>query len=412
MPDAIAYLTSAYARASDSFIRGEVAQLRALGHAVYTFSVRKSPPSELVSDDIRREQANTEFLLEKRNPARLPLAATRTMLRSPRKFFSAARLALKCAPPGMRAKVWALAYLAEASLLAERLKAKGVRHLHNHIGENSATVAMLASVLSGVPYSLTIHGPGEFDQPTLLALDEKIGRAKFAVGVSEYGRSQLLRWSRFEDWPKVHVVHCGVDNGFLSHPTTSVPDAPRLVCVGRLAEQKGQLVLVEAAAQLAREGVPFELVLVGDGPMRAEIERLIERHSLRDRVTIAGWLGSDAVRQELLRARAMVLPSFAEGLPVVIMEALALNRPVISTYVAGIPELVRDGVSGWLVPAGSVPALVEAMRRAVTAPPEELERMGRSGRAMVAERHDARTEAGKLAGLINGCAGSRESSAV
>ena len=396
----VAYLTSAYARASDSFIRGEVAQLRALGFDVHTFSVRKSPPAEVVSEDIRREHANTKFLLERKNLPRLLLAATRTMLGAPRRFFSAARLALKCAPPGLKAKVWTLAYLAEACLLAEWLREKNVRHLHNHIGENSATVAMLAGLLSGVPYSLTIHGPGEFDQPTLLALGEKIAHARFVVAVSEYGRSQLFRWSRYEDWGKVRVVHCGVDESFLRHPPTPIPSAPRLVCVGRLAEQKGQLLLVEAAAQLAGEGFDFELVLVGDGPMRNEIERLIDRHQLAGRVKIAGWMSGEGVRQEILRSRAMVLPSFAEGLPVVIMEALALHRPVISTYVAGIPELVKDRECGWLVPAGSVPALVEAMREAVTAPVERLEAMARAGAAAVAERHDAKMEAAKLAELI------------
>jgi glycosyltransferase involved in cell wall biosynthesis len=224
------------------------------------------------------------------------------------------------------------------------------------------------------------------------------------VAVSDYGRSQLFRWSRHGDWGKVHVVHCGVDETFLNHPPTPVPAAARLVCVGRLAEQKGQLLLVEAAAVLAREGVAVELVLVGDGPMRGEIEKLIERHGLRDRVRIAGWTGSDGVREQLLSARAMVLPSFAEGLPVVIMEALALGRPVISTYVAGIPELVRDRECGWLVPAGSVPALVEAMREAVAAPVWKLEQMGRTGAALVAERHDAKKEAAKLTALIEASA--------
>lgn len=397
----IAYLTSAYARASDSFIRGEVTQLRALGHTVHTFSVRKSPASELVSDDIRREHANTEFLLERGNAARLARAALGMVVRSPARFLEAARLALRCAAPGVKAKVRALAYVLEACLLAQRLKAKEVRHLHNHIGENSAMVAMLAGLLANIPYSLTIHGPGEFDQPTLLALDEKIARSAFAVAVSDYGRSQLLRWSRHGDWDRVHVVHCGVDESFLRHPPTPVPSAPRLVCVGRLAEQKGQLLLIEAAAQLSREGVNFELVLVGDGPMRGAIERLIIRHGLGDRVKIAGWMSSQSVRDELLRSRAMVLPSFAEGLPVVIMEALALHRPVISTYVAGIPELVRNGASGWLVPAGSVDALAEAMRQAVTAPVEQLETMGRAGAALVAERHNAKKEAAKLAELIS-----------
>ena len=167
-----------------------------------------------------------------------------------------------------------------------------------------------------------------------------------------------------------------MDAAYLAPASAPLPDAPRLVCVGRLAEQKGQLVLVQAAARLRDQGVPFELVLVGDGPMRAEIERLIARLDLGGHIRIAGWLDGAGVRREILASRALVLPSFAEGLPVVLMEALALGRPVISTYVAGIPELVRPRIDGWLVPPGSVEDLAEALREALAAPASRLERMG------------------------------------
>ncbi len=167
--------------------------------------------------------------------------------------------------------------------------------------------------------------------------------------------------------------------------------------MGRLSEQKGQLLLVEAAARLRDQGINFELVIVGDGPMRNAIEQLIERSGLQEHVRITGFLSNQGVRQELLAARAMVLPSFAEGLPVVIMEALALGRPVISTYIAGIPELIEPGANGWLVPAGSVEPLVDAMAMVLTADPAEIERIGRAGAARVAEQHNVMTETKKLA---------------
>jgi glycosyltransferase involved in cell wall biosynthesis len=222
--------------------------------------------------------------------------------------------------------------------------------------------------------------------------------------VSEYSKSQLYRWSAHAHWGKIHVVHCGVDELFLASLPSPIPAAPVLVCVGRLCEQKGQLLLVEAAARLAAEGVEFELVLAGDGELRAVLERSIARHGLGKSVRITGWISNERVRAEILAARALVLPSFAEGLPVVLMEALALGRPVISTYVAGIPELVEHEQSGWLVPAGDVAALTAALRAALRATPAELEALGRRGRERVRAHHDARREAAKLSDLFRDAA--------
>ncbi|MBV1858329.1 MAG: glycosyltransferase family 4 protein, partial [Nannocystaceae bacterium] len=223
----------------------------------------------------------------------------------------------------------------------------------------------------------------------------KVRDAAFVVAISDYCAAQLRRWVPPEQWSKIEVVHCGVDDAFFED--TVIDEASReLVCVGRLCPQKGQLLLVEGLARAVSRGCDVRLTLVGDGELRPDVEALIARHCLDDRVTITGWLDSAAVRDHIKRCRAFVLPSFAEGLPMVIMEALALQRPVLSTYVAAIPELVIDGDNGWLIPAGSVEHIADAIERIVATPIETLRSMGARGRARVRERHYVPTEAAKL----------------
>lgn len=407
MPDdalpILAYLTSAYARTSDTFIRGEVAQLRKLGFTVHTFSIRKPPAEQAAGEDVERERANTEYLLSA-GPVRLLGGALRMAIARPGRFLAAVALGQRCSPPGLKPRLWHLAYALEAAYLAGQMRAKGVRHLHNHIGQNSATVAMLAAGIAGIPYSLTIHGPDDFDQPIQIALGEKVRRSAFTVAISSFGRSQIWRWCDADQWDKVHVVHCGVDETFLAHPPAPPADNRRLISIGRLSEQKGQAVLVHAAELLAKQGVEFELVLVGDGPLRAKLESEVAARGLDGKVRLLGWKTSAQVRDELLASRAMVMSSFAEGLPVVIMEALALGRAVLSTSIAGVPELVRDGVTGWLVPPGSAELLAEGMRRALTTPFDELARMGRAGAEAVAAEHNSATEVAKLARIFKSTA--------
>ncbi len=175
-------------------------------------------------------------------------------------------------------------------------------------------------------------------------------------------------------------MHCGLDGDFFETPHSPPSQAPRLINIGRLSEQKGQLTLVEAAARLRAQGRAFEIILIGGGPLREPIEERIRQLGLCDSVKLVGWRTGAEVKQELLDSRGLVLPSFAEGLPVVIMESLALGRPVISTYIAGIPELVSPGENGWLVPAGDVEELAAAMTKMLDAPIDELERMGRGRR--------------------------------
>ena len=212
---------------------------------------------------------------------------------------------------------------------------------------------MFAALLCGLPFSFTAHGPEEFERAQAIALPEKIRRAAFVVAISSFCRSQLFRWVDYPHWSKVEIVRCGLDPTFLSGASAPRSSTHRFICVGRLCEEKGQLLLIEAINMLRDRGVHIEMVFAGDGDLRRALEERVHTLGLSG-VRITGWISSDQVRAEIEQARALVLASFAEGLPVVIMEAMALRRPIISTYVAGIPELVTEGESGWLIPAGDV----------------------------------------------------------
>ena len=285
-------------------------------------------------------------------------------------------------------------------MLADWCRRDGVQHLHAHFGTNPAVVAMLAHELSGIPYSFTAHGSEEFEKAPLLCLDLKLCSAAFAVCVSSYGRSQLMRWTPPDLWPRIALVHCGVDKAYLSDPIETPPETPRLVCVGRIGEHKGQLVLVGAARRLRDAAIDFHIAFVGGGPMRPVVEEAIRRYGLEGQISITGWVPSARVKAEMLNARALVLPSFSENMPVVIMEALSLGRPVISTFIAGIPEMVQPGKSGWLVPSSDEEALANAMREALRVPAAQLAAMGAAGRKYIATHHDAFVEAQKLIELF------------
>jgi glycosyltransferase involved in cell wall biosynthesis len=394
----IAYLINQYPRTSHSFIRREIQALEAIGHEVLRYSVRPAS-AEKASREDQLEQGKTRVVLGA-GPALHLAALAGQALRHPLVLARALRLAVRLGWRSDRGLLRHLVYLAEACVLTRWLRQAGAEHLHAHFGTNSAALAALCRELGGPPFSFTVHGPEEFDKPQALALGEKVRRASFVVAISSFGRSQLFRWSRHVDWSKIQVVRCGVGPDLLGAPLTPVPAAPRLVCVARLSEQKGHLLLVEAAGILAREGVDFELELVGDGPLRGAIESLVEQLGVGRQVRLSGWKDGAEVRQAILAARALVLPSFAEGLPVAVMEALALGRPVITSAIAGTPELVESGRTGWLVPAGSIEGLVTGMRAALDAAPSRLSEMGLAGAALVAELHDAGREATRLAALF------------
>lgn len=393
----LAYLCNQYPAPSQTFIRREIAALEAAGQPVERFSIR--PAGELVDPDDRAEMARTRTVLGPGAAPRLALAVLAVAFSRPGRFARALRSAWHLGRGNGRGSSIQFVYLAEACVLVRWFDSAGIDHVHSHFGTNGPMVALLVRTLGGPGFSFTVHGPEEFDRPEALHLGEKVAASRFVVAISSFGRSQLMRWSARGDWPKVNVVRCGLDRSYVDAEPTPVPDVPRFLCIGRLGEQKGQLVLVEAVARLRRDGIDVQVVLAGEGEMREAIEAAIERHDLGTNVEITGWVDNARVRAELERSRAMLLPSFAEGLPIAIMEALALGRPVITTSIAGIPELVDDGC-GWIVPAGSVEQLADAMRSALAASPAELQQKGAEGRRRVLAAHDVDRSAAELAALF------------
>jgi colanic acid/amylovoran biosynthesis glycosyltransferase len=393
----IGYLVNQYPKISHTFIRTEIEAVEATGIEVHRYSIRESP-DKLIDPADQREQKQTRVLL--RGGVVEQLTGFLQAGLKPAAFARTLATAVRMGTRSERGIARHLAYLAEACILRQWAMESGLQHIHAHFGTNSATVAMLCRMLGGPSYSFTVHGPEEFDKASLISLPLKIEKAAFIAAVSDFGRAQVWRYTSPAEWNKVNVVRCGVDRRFFETIDRTFPAARRLVCVGRLCEQKGQLVLLHAASELKASGATFELVLVGDGELRPVLEAAIDDMQLRDTVRITGWQTPEQVRAHVENSRALVLPSFAEGLPVVIMESLALHRPVISTYVAGIPELVIPAENGWLVAAGSKTQLVQAMREALDASPGRLAEMGLAGHARVRSQHDADENARKLCELI------------
>ena len=396
----VAYLINQYPKVSHSFIRTEIQAVEAHGIEVVRLALR-GWDAELVDAADHEEQAKTQYIL-RGGASGLLAAMVATLFTAPGRLMKSLALAVRLSRRAERPLPYHHIYWLEACVAARLVRRAGATHIHAHFGSNGAEVAMLAALIGGFTYSVTMHGSEEFDKPYVWKLREKIHGAAFIAAVSSYCRSQLWRHVEAEDWAKIAIVHCGIDESFLGAPTTPVPTANHLVCVGRLCEQKAQLLLIAATAKVVARGIDVFLTLAGDGDMRGDVEAAIARHRLGDRVTITGWVTGDEIRALLADSKALVLPSFAEGLPVVIMEAMAMARPVLSTRITGIPELVRDGIDGILVTAGDEDELADAMERLLTADQATLDAMGASGKARVGERHAASTEAAKLATLFAG----------
>ena len=395
----VVYLINQYPAVSHTFIRREILALERQGITVERIALRGWDATLVDRADLE-EQAKTRFVLKDGMGALLK-ALIRQARKNPGAFFKALKAAIALSRNAIRPLPYHLIYLAQACRIRDWAEAAGATHLHAHFGTNSAEIAYLVHLLGGPAYSFTIHGQDEIEGAKRLHFPRKIGHARFVASVSAYCRAQILREIPHEDWDRMIVVHCGLDDDYFARDTPTFPESPRCLSVARISPEKGHLVLLDAFASVYKDHPEARLVLAGDGDMRGLVDARIAALGLEEAVEITGWVDAARVQAELAQATALVQPSFIEGLPVVIMEAMARHRPVVSTYVAGIPELVTPE-TGWLVPAGDAQALADALKTVISTDSETISRMAQAGAARARDRHLVDREAAKLAARFFG----------
>jgi glycosyltransferase involved in cell wall biosynthesis len=404
----LAYLMSHYPAISHAFVLREVQHVRAAGLDVQTLSIHRAREQDLLSEADRRAAATTYSALPT-SVGRLALAHVDALVRSPRRYASTLALALRTGAPGARERLWHLFYFAEAMILLRHCRRAGIAHIHAQFADSATDVAMLVTHYrrgqrvggQECSWSLAVHGSVEFYNVARYALASKLARARFAVAISDFGRSQLMTLAPSESWQHIHVVRCGVD------PRVYVPPPERpgsdrrveILFVGRLLHGKGLSLLFEAIAELRRRELEVSASIVGDGPARGELQTVARRLGLSDHVRFLGAVGQDDLRRLYSGADIFCLPSFAEGIPVVAMEAMAMQLPVVTTRIMGIPELVTHGTEGLLVAPGRVDPLTEALERLVRAP-EERREMGRAARRKVEREYDVARSAEQLRAVL------------
>ncbi len=404
----IAYLTGIYPLVSLTFIQREVEALRAMGVEVHTVSCRYVAPEDFKGTAEQEAARSTYFLLRAaRNPVTF-FTAQAAALRHPKRYIKALSRALRLRRPGIKSLIKHLAYFVEATMMARFVRTQQIDHIHCHFAKNGPVVALLTRDLVDVPYSFTLHGPSDLYDPEGIRLREKAAHATFVACISHYARSQLMLFADPIHWDRFRVIHCGVSPNLYAsdiHLNQSEEDAQassdtneiRLVFVGRLAPVKGLRVLFEALETLFVTEPGLSLTLVGDGEDRARLEAAAVHFG--DRVRFTGYLTQDEVAVVLRQSDICVLPSFAEGVPVILMEAMAAGLPVVATQVAGVGELVRHGENGLLASPGDV----ETLRAHIATLASDVSlrvRMGVTGRATVMANFVIEDEAARLARLL------------
>ncbi len=402
----VLYFAAEYPRATDTFIQREIAAVRSAGLDVESAAIRRPGEEHMVGDEQRSERERTHYLLPP-SIGGLFGAHIGLLIRSPGRYVSALRLAMNTKRAGARGGLFQGFYFAEAGLLAARIRAERFDHLHSHLADVSTSVAMLAATLAGVPFSFTLHGPGVFFDANVWRLDAKIDRASFVSCISWFARSQAQLLSTESAADKLHIIHCGIDPQ--RYVDRSIPpelatehraDAVfRLVFVARLDHVKGVGELLESVAALAPAYPGLRLDLAGDGPSRGAYEAKARSLGIADRVTFHGYVNQTAVAELLATGDLYVLPSFAEGVPVGLMEAQASGLPVIATQVGGVSELVIDEVTGFVCRPGDRTQLTDRIRTLI-GDAELRRRMGAAGRVCVATDFDSSAEGRRLAALF------------
>lgn len=401
----IAYITTRYPSISHTFILHELEALRDRGIDVHPVSIREVDGEHLLSEGNRRAFRMTHTIRPPRWRQVLG-AHAQAFTRAPRAYLGTLRYSLRMARPGAKGRLWQILYFAEAMTLWSHCATRGARHVHAHHGSPPADVALLAARFGARAgrgpgtWSMTLHGPTEFSNTRWFRLPQKIRDADGIICISDFARSQVMALVEQEHWAKLEVVHCGLPPRENEHPREDAERRPRILCVGRLVAEKGQAVLIEAHASLRHSGHDVELVLVGAGPELPALKRLATKLGFSDDVTFAGAVGQDDIRRHYRQATVFCSSSFNEGLPYVLMEAMAAGRPVVATAIAGVRELVHDGDTGLIVSPGRVDELTRAIARLLEDPRLRAE-LGAAGCRYVAREFDARRSAAKLEGFFH-----------
>ncbi len=356
----IGYLCSEFPALSHTFISREISILEKEGFHIHTATINPSKHLEKMGSE---DQARAECTYcVKRTPwVRIVAVFLAYFLRFP-KFLAVFLYSLRLTwLAGPRSLLKSTAYFVEALLLDDWARRNTIRHVHVHFANPAATVALIASHFGRITFSLSVHGPDEFYDVERNNLREKIRGASFIRCIGFFCRSQLMRLSPQDQWRKFHVVRCGLyKDEFV--PRRAAPSASRsILCVGRLCPSKGQAVFIDAARNLTAKGLDFQIVLLGGGEDLEKMRGLVQAEGLGDRILVEGPVERSRILEELARAVVFVLPSFAEGIPAVLMEAMAAGVPVVSTRIAGIPELIENGKEGFLVPASDVEGLCSVL---------------------------------------------------
>lgn len=399
----IAYLMNSYPRVSTTFIGREIQGLEAHGLEIPRYAMRRWDEAALTDPNDIEEAGKTDYILED-GAVSLVKGFVREALSNPKGLAKALKLWGKLLFNARGGLVRHAAYLLEAIALKARWKAAGVAHVHAHFSTNAAAAALLARAMGGPTYSFTVHGPNEFFDPAENSLKMKIAGAAFVSCISHFCRSQCMIFGPVESWDRLRIVHCGVRPAFYADR----PDAPernpnRVLFVGRLSQIKGGPVLMEAFAKAKALHPDAELQVIGDGEMRGRMEAMATTLGIADAVRFEGYRTQGEVRDAMAGAALLILPSFAEGVPVTLMEAMSSGIPVIGSRVAGEAELIDHGTSGYLVHAGDTEGYAEAMA-SLLADPALRARMGEAGRAKVAAEFDLDKETEWLSALLKGAA--------
>lgn len=406
----IAYVVSRFPAVTETFVLDELRELRARGVDVEVLPLFGARGGE-VHAAFSALRPRTHY----HRTASWELAAAQLhwLRRRPRALLLAWVRALRASAPSPKLAIRAPAVLLKAALVARRVEAMGISHLHAHWATHPALAAWTVRALTGLPYSFTGHAHDLYVDRAMLR--EKIRDAAFVVTISEFNRRLLEEVGGADARGKVHVVRCGVDVRAFAPTPRRPPPVPTFACVASLRPYKGHAVLLDALAILRARGVAVRAVLVGDGPLRAELARRVAREGLGDVVELRGALPHEEIPDVLAGATAAVLPSVTqadgqmEGIPVALMEAMAAGVPVVATRLSGIPELVRDGEGGLLVPERDAGALADAMAR-LAADPGLAARLAAGARRIVERDFDRARNVDRLEQLLSGAASSGRAS--